>query len=143
MFIGEHRHNLDDKGRLQLPSRWRARLADGLVVTKGFDGALSVYPMGEWQGILEHLQSLPQADPASRAYVRQTLAGAVDIEPDSQGRFVLPPFLRSFAGLEREVVVAGLGDHLELWGPRQWDAYQKGMDISDPAHTESLKEAGI
>jgi MraZ protein len=143
MFIGEHRHSIDDKGRLQLPVKWRSQLAEGAVVTKGFDGSLKVYPTALWGTIAERLSVLPQSQPAGRAFVRQTLAGAVDCELDKQGRFVIPSYLRQFAGLGKEVVLAGLADHLELWDSATWKQYQDGIDPTSEEYAATLKEIGI
>jgi len=143
MFIGEHRHNLDEKGRLQVPSSWRAKLAEGAVVTKGFAGSLKLYPLVQWQQIAARLAELPQSDPNARAYVRQTLAGAMDVELDKLGRCVLPAYLRQYANLTKATVLAGLHDHIELWDATSWDAYVAGADASSEARSEALQTYGI
>jgi MraZ protein len=143
MFIGEHRHSIDEKGRLQVPAKWRGQLAEGAVVTKGFDGSLKLYPVALWQEKAAELTTLPQSQPASRAFVRQTLAGAVDLEPDKLGRFVIPPFLRQFASLGKDTVLAGLADHIEIWDVKAWDEYQQSIDPSSPEYVETLTNIGI
>jgi MraZ protein len=143
MFIGEHRHSIDDKGRLQVPAKWRVQLAEGAVVTKGFDGSLKLYPVKKWQEIAENLAVLPQSQPASRAFVRQTLAGAVDCEPDKLGRFVIPGYLRQFATLSKDAVLAGLADHIEIWDVKAWDSYQAKIDSSSPEYVQTLTDIGI
>jgi MraZ protein len=143
MFIGEHRHAIDDKGRLQVPAKWRGQLAEGAVVTKGFDGSLKLYPAELWHEIAGNLTQLPQSQPASRAFVRQTLAGAVDLEPDKLGRFVIPPYLRQFGTLKKEVVLAGLADHIEIWDSGAWEAYQDKIDTSSPEYAQTLTDIGI
>lgn len=143
MFIGEHRHNLDEKGRVQLPAKWRSKLAEGAVVTKGFDGSLKFYPLEVWQGIAAKLALLPQSQPAARAYVRQTLAGAVDVELDKLGRVVVPPYLRDYASLKKQVVLAGLHDHVEIWNQSAWESYLSQVDTGTEAATADLKELGI
>ena len=143
MFIGEHRHTIDEKGRLQVPVKWRSKLATGAVVTKGFDGSLKFYPLSVWQEIAEKLAKLPQSQPESRAYVRQTLAGAVDVELDKLGRLVIPGYLREYATLTKQVILAGLFDHIEVWDEQAWEAYQTKIDQTTPAFTEVLKEIGI
>ena len=143
MFIGEYRHNIDEKGRLQVPVKWRSKLADGAVITKGFDGSLKFYPAGLWSSIAAKLAQLPQSQPEARAYVRQTLAGAVDVEIDKLGRVVLPAYLRQFASIKKQVVLAGLHDHLELWDAERWEEYVNRIDQDSPQFSATLKEIGI
>jgi MraZ protein len=143
MLIGEHAHAIDDKGRLQVPAKWRSLLAGGAVVTKGFDGSLKCYPMLVWEDIAAKLVQLPQSQPDARAFVRQTLAGAVDVELDKSGRMLLPQYLRSFAGLSKQVTLAGLADHFEIWDEATWQRYQEAIDPSSPNYSQTLKEIGI
>jgi len=143
MFIGEYHHNMDEKGRVQVPAKWRSKLADGAVVTKGFDGSLKCYPVAVWQDIAARLAELPQSQPNVRAYIRQTLAGAVDVELDKLGRIVLPGILRQFGGLKKQVILAGLHDHFELWDQQVWDAYINSIDQADPAFGQTLQDMGI
>ena len=143
MFIGEYRHNMDDKGRVQVPSKWRSKLAGGAVITKGFDGSLTVYPLPVWEATAAKLSALPQSQPEARAFVRQTLAGAVDVELDKLGRVLLPPYLREYAGLGKNLIIAGLHDHAEIWDETRWNAYVKGIDQQSPEYSSTLKELGI
>ncbi len=143
MFIGEHRHSIDDKGRIQVPVKWRGQLAEGAVVTKGSDGSLKLYPASLWQDIAADLSNLPQSQPAARAYVRQTLAGAVDLEPDKLGRFVIPSYLRQFASLGKETVLAGLADHIELWDVKAWEKYNDSIDTTSKEYVQTLTDIGI
>ena len=143
MFIGEYRHNVDDKGRVQVPSKWRSKLAEGAVVTKGFDGSLTVYPLSVWEETAVKLSALPQSQPEARAFVRQTLAGAVDVELDKLGRVLLPGYLREYAGMSKSLVLAGLHDHVELWDEARWNDYIKGIDQQSPEYASTLKELGI
>jgi MraZ protein len=143
MFIGEFKHNIDEKGRLQLPAKWRFELAQGAVLTKGFDSSLKLYPIEEWGKIAAKLATLPQSRAASRAYVRQTLAGAVDVQLDKSGRIVLPTFLRQFANLQKQAVLAGLHDHLEIWDEQTWEKYLSNIDAGSTDFEQTLKEIGI
>jgi MraZ protein len=143
MFIGEYRHNVDDKGRLQVPAKWRSKLAEGAVVTKGFDGSLKLYPISVWQVIAEQLTQLPQSQPAARAYVRQTLAGAVDVELDKLGRIIVPGYLRQYASIHKATVLAGLHDHVEVWEEGAWEKYIAGIDQQNPEFNQTLQEMGI
>jgi MraZ protein len=143
MFIGEYHHTQDDKGRVQMPAKWRSQLAGGAVVTKGFDGSLTVYPSAVWAVKAEKLSALPQSQAGARAFVRQTLAGAFDVEIDKMGRWVIPGYLREFAGLSKNVVLAGLYDHIEIWSQSAWQHYQSSVDSNSPEYTATLKELGI
>ena len=143
MFIGEHRHSIDDKGRLQVPVKWRSKLAEGAVITRGFDGSLKFYPLTVWQEIAEKLAHLPSSQPNARAFVRQTLAGAVDVELDKLGRMVVPGYLRQYAGLTKPVVMAGLHDHIEIWDEKAWETYVNAIDQTTPAFSQALTEMGI
>lgn len=143
MFIGEHHHSIDEKGRLQVPSKWRSRLAEGAVVTKGFDGSLKFYPLSVWQDIAERLSQIPQSQPEARAYVRQTLAGAVDVDLDKLGRINIPGYLREYASVGKQVILAGLYDHIEIWDEKRWEEYQSRIDTDNPSLGDSLKEYGI
>lgn len=143
MFIGEYRHSIDDKGRLQVPAKWRVQLAEGAVVTKGFDGSLKLYPAAKWQEVVTKLATLPESQPASRAFVRQILAGAVDFEPDKLGRFVIPPFLRQFAEITKDTVLTGHADHIEIWGVTAWETYLSKIDTSTPEYVQTLTDIGI
>ncbi len=143
MFIGEHRHNVDEKGRLQVPVKWRSKLAEGAVITKGFDGSLKFYPLAVWLDIADKLAALPQSQPQARAFVRQTLAGAVDIELDKLGRVVLPSYLRQFAGVKKQVVLAGLHDHIEIWDEAAWENYVGSIDANAPEISDVLTDMGV
>ena len=143
MFIGEYRHSIDEKGRLQVPTKWRPKLADGAVITKGFDGSLKFYPVAAWQEIAARLAELPQSEPNVRAYVRQTLAGAVDVELDKLGRVVIPGFLRRYANLTKQTVFAGLQNHMEIWDEESWNRYIQDINPESPEFSHHLQELGI
>ena len=120
MLLGEHEHSLDDKNRLTLPARLRAAFEDGVVVTRGLDGCLFAYPRAEWEQMAGRLQSLDPLSQESRMMQRHFFAGAAQGELDKQGRLVLPPSLIEHAGLTREITVAGVHDHLEIWDRAKW-----------------------
>ena len=124
MFIGEYNHNLDDKSRLAIPAKMRLGLKNGAVVTKGLDNCLFLYPKKEWQSIAAKMAALPVNKANDRALARHFLAGAMEVEFDSQGRITLPEYLRSFAGLKKKVVVAGLYNRLEIWDEAAWNKYK-------------------
>ena len=143
MFIGEYSHNLDEKGRLAVPKKFRADLENGAVVTKGFDGCLFLYTKPEWSKLAERLASLPFAQANSRAFSRLMLGGAMDVEVDKQGRIMLPEYLRSFAGISKAVVVAGLYNRLELWDSGKWAEYKKRTEAESTEIAEQMAELGV
>src|SRR3989344_8315444 len=120
MFIGEYKHNIDDKGRLALPAKFRHELGDGAVVTRGLDNCLFLYTKQEWEKLAEKLAALPIGKPDTRAFARFMLAGAMEAEIDGSGRVTIPMYLRTYAGLAKNAVVAGVHDRVELWGERGW-----------------------
>jgi MraZ protein len=120
MLLGEHDHSLDDKNRLTLPSKLRGAFEDGVVVTRGLDGCLYAYPRLEWEQLSQRIRSLDPLAPGSRVMQRHFFAGAAQSDLDAQGRLVIPSGLIEHAGLGREVTVAGVYDHLEIWDRAKW-----------------------
>jgi MraZ protein len=140
MFIGEYSHNLDEKGRLAVPKKFRPDLSQGAIVTRGFDNCLFLYTKAEWQKLAEKLSALSFAQANSRAFTRIMLAGAMDVEVDKQGRVILPEYLRAFAGLKKEVVVAGLYNRLEIWDREKWSEYTKRTETESNEIAEKMAE---
>ena len=120
MLLGEHEHSLDDKNRLTLPAKLRAAFDDGVVVSRGLDGCLYAYPRAEWQRLADRIAALDPLGEDARSMRRHFFSGASQGELDKQGRLVLSPTLIEYAGLEREVTVAGVHDHLEIWDRTKW-----------------------
>ena len=120
MLLGEHEHSLDDKNRLTLPAKVRAAFEDGVVVTRGLDGCLFAYPRVEWEQIADRIKRLDPLLSEARVMQRHFFAGAAPGELDRQGRMVLPPALIEHAGLTREITIAGVHDHLEIWDRAKW-----------------------
>jgi MraZ protein len=121
MFLGEYTHTLDSKGRLTLPAKFRETLAQGVVVTRGLDKCLFVFTYDDWKVFTEILsEKLPFTQKSARDFSRFFFSGAVDIIPDRQGRVLIPPFLREYAGLDSDVVIIGANSRLELWDPSRW-----------------------
>ncbi|MCE0488203.1 division/cell wall cluster transcriptional repressor MraZ [Ornithinimicrobium sediminis] len=123
MFLGTHTPRLDDKGRMFLPAKYRERLAAGLVVTRGQERCLYVFPMAEFERVVSTMQSTPTTNRAVRDYQRVFLSGASDEIPDKQGRITIPAALRDYAGLSHECTVIGTGGRLEVWDTAAWTAY--------------------
>ena len=143
MFIGEYHHALDDKGRIQVPAKFRADLQKGAVVTRGLDTCLFIYTQKEWNILAEKLAKLPISQAKSRAFSRLMLAGAMELEIDKQGRVIVPEYLRTFAGLKKMVVVAGLYNRLELWDKEAWERYRRGTEKQSGDIAEALGELGV
>ena len=120
MLLGEHEHSLDEKNRITLPAKLRAAFEDGVVVTRGLDGCLFAYPRAAWEQLAGRIQSLDPLSQETRVMQRHFFSGATQGELDRQGRMVLPQSLIEHAGLTREITVAGVHDHLEIWDRAKW-----------------------
>jgi MraZ protein len=123
VFLGTHTPRLDDKGRLILPAKFRDRLASGLVVTRGQERCLYVFPMDEFVRVAETMRNAPVTSKIVRDYLRVFLSGASDEIPDKQGRVTVPSNLREYAGLTRDCTVIGAGSRVELWDTNAWSTY--------------------
>ncbi|MGN6523253.1 MAG: division/cell wall cluster transcriptional repressor MraZ [Actinomycetes bacterium] len=123
LFVGTHSPRLDDKGRFVLPAKFRDQLTEGLVVTRGQERCLYVFPMDEFTRLTDAMRQAPVTSKAARDYMRVFLSGASDEVPDKQGRVTVPPMLRTYAGLEREITVIGTGARLEVWDAATWERY--------------------
>lgn len=143
MLIGEYKHTLDPKKRLSLPSKWRKELGKKLVVTRGLDNCLFVYPLKEWQRITDKIGQLPLGQADTRGFNRFFLSGAVEVEVDSVGRILVPDFLKEFGHLDNRVVLAGIHDRVEIWDEKKWDEYKHRIESQADALAEKLGEIGV
>ncbi len=143
MFIGEYQASVDGKGRIAVPAKFRAQLKSRVVVTRGLDRSLFMYPMDEWKKLGEKLASLPIATANTRAFSRHMLAGAMDLDIDKQGRVVLPEYLQQFAGIDKRAVFAGLYNRIELWSEPLWRAYQTQAEAQSSQVAEQLGSLGV
>ncbi|EKD24008.1 MAG: hypothetical protein ACD_81C00131G0011 [uncultured bacterium] len=143
MFIGEFAHNLDEKGRMALPAKFRTKLSGEAIITRGLDKCLFVFSADEWAKLAEKIVSLPLTQANSRAFTRLMLAGAMDVEIDKQGRILVPDYLRTYAGLSKEVVVTGLYNRIEIWDSAQWKEYKEKTEASSDEIAEKLSDLGI
>jgi MraZ protein len=144
MFIGEYSNTIDEKGRVTIPVKFRAKLAGGAVVTKGEDGCLFLYAKEEWGELAQKVASLPTiSQRGARAAARKLLAGAMDVEIDRQGRVNLPAYLRAYGSLKSNAILAGLYNRIEIWDPTKWDEYKAGIESADSEITEQFGELGI
>jgi MraZ protein len=128
MYFGTYEHKLDAKGRMFLPAKWREKLAEGLVVTRGQERCLYVWSMPEFERFSERLSAAPMTNKGARDFTRMFFAGASDETPDAQGRITIPPMLRGYASLERECVVIGARDRIEIWDSAAWRAYSEQQE---------------
>jgi MraZ protein len=119
MFMGEHTHTIDIKGRLTIPARFREGLAAGLVVTRGYEPCLRVYPAEAWAALAAKVAAMPQTSRAARTFSRVFFGGASDAPLDKMGRVLLPGYLREYAGLREEAVVVGCNEFIEVWAPER------------------------
>ncbi len=143
MFIGEYRHTIDAKKRLAIPAKFRKKLGEVAVLTKSLDNSLVLYPMKEWEELAGKLSKLPIGQSGTRSFVRTMLAGAADIEIDSLGRILVPEYLKDFAGLKKNVVIAGLFNRLEIWDEEAWSEYKKNSEKNTGDIAEKLGELGV
>lgn len=141
MFMNQYNHTVDAKGRLIIPLKFREVLGEEFVVTKGLDGCLFVYANEDWNSFAARLTALPIIDDDVRDFARFFLAGATSVEVDKQGRILLPANLREFAGLEKDVVLAGVGSRIEIWDKDMWDKKNAMTDIRKI--TAGMKNLGL
>lgn len=123
MLLGEHHRNIDPKGRIILPREHRQEFGPGLIVTKGLDNCLIFYPMKEWDRLVARIEEMPSGSESTRIFTRLFFPNASQLMPDGQGRVMIPAHLRKMAGLEKEVVIAGLANKAEVWNPENWETY--------------------
>ena len=143
MFIGEYSHTIDAKGRMIIPSKFRERLGERFIVTKGLDNCLFVYPKIEWKRFEEKLKQLPLTSRNARAFVRLFFSGATECELDKQGRITIAPNLRKHANVDKEVVTIGVSTRVEIWSKEEWNDYNETADLSYDDIAEKMVELGI
>ncbi len=141
MFMGEYNHTIDAKGRLIVPAKFRESLGEEFVVTKGLDGCLFVYPMDEWKNIEEKFRNIPLTTKDARKFSRFFFSGAASCEVDKQGRILIPNVLREFAGLQKEAVLAGVFNRIEIWSKDRWNDESEYDDMDEVA--EHMAELGL
>lgn len=143
MFLGEYDHNMDDKGRLAIPARFREALGEGVVITRGFDRCLMGFPRAIWETLAQQVSGLSLGQGEARNLRRLLFSGAADIMMDRQGRILIPQNLREYAGLGEQVIVAGLNTHFEIWTGERWRAVLDTLDENASAFAEQLAALGI
>ena len=143
MLLGEYKHNLDPKGRVAVPAKFREKFETGAIVTRGLDHCLFIFGKAEWEVLAQKIVSLPLAQASSRAFARLMLAGATDVALDIQGRILIPDSLRNYAHLKKQVVVTGMYTRVELWDVDAWEAYKTKTESAADEIAEKLGELGI
>ena len=143
MLLGEYKHNLDLKGRIAMPAKFREQIKGGAIITRGLDHCLFVFGKNEWEILAQKLISLPLAQANSRAFVRLMLAGATDVELDAQGRVLIPDYLREYARLKKEATITGLYNRMEIWDKEEWAKYKQKTESASEEIAEKLSELGI
>ena len=138
-FLGEFSFSMDSKGRVTLPVKFREELGEGFYVTKGYEGCLSVFDREHWIRFSAGIKSLPSTNKAARFVQRTFLSGADKPEPDKQGKILISLSHRQYANLTKEVIIAGVGDHIEIWDKQRWEDYNNDEDMSLEAAAEGLE----
>ncbi len=143
MLLGEYNHNIDDKGRVSVPAKFREDLGISFIVTKGLDNCLFAYSKEEWTKFEEKLKSLPLTNPNARNFIRFFFSGATECEIDKQGRINIPQSLREYAELGREVAIIGVSTRVEIWNREKWNNYTstENMDVDEIA--KQMSDLGI
>lgn len=137
MFFSEYRHNIDAKGRLSIPAKMRNQCGDTVFVTKGNDGCLALYTKEGWEKYYQQLLALPQKKKKTRTFIRLVTSRVSECEFDKLGRINIPPVLRAEGNLEKECVIVGVGDHVEIWNSGAWDSfYDENIDSFDEISEE-------
>lgn len=142
MLIGEYTHSIDNKGRISLPAKFRKLVGKKVIITRGLDNCLFLYPIKEWSKISEQLSDLGIASKDKRAFNRFMLAGAVEVDVDSVGRILIPDFQKKFAGLNQKVVFAGVHSRIEIWNESKWATYTKKVEKEADLLADKLGEIG-
>ncbi|MGX7203883.1 division/cell wall cluster transcriptional repressor MraZ [Enterococcus pingfangensis] len=143
MFMGEYQHNIDAKGRLIVPSKLREQLGEKFVVTRGMDGCLFGYPLNEWNQLETKLNEMPLAKKDARAFVRFFYSAATECEIDKQGRINIPVSLRNHASLEKECVIIGVANRIEVWDQTRWNEFTKETEASFDDIAETMVDFGF
>ncbi|MDD2730565.1 MAG: division/cell wall cluster transcriptional repressor MraZ [Candidatus Portnoybacteria bacterium] len=143
MLIGEYKHTIDEKKRLAIPAKLRKELGKGAVLTRGFDNCLSLYPLKEWEKLAEKLSKLPTGQLEARSVARVLLSGAAEVQFDALGRILVPDYLKHYAKIEKNVVVAGVLDHLEIWDEAAWENYKQHTEKEIGDMAGKLSELGF
>ena len=143
MFLGTYEHAIDDKNRIRIPPKFRKEMQDGMVVSKGNDGCLFLLPKNQFEHVLIKTENVPMFDSSAQLPLRALFSSACEVEEDSQGRFLLPANLKSFANINKEIVFVGVGFRVEIWAKERWMEYSSNASKNFDNILEGLKNYGI
>lgn len=143
MLIGEYLHTLDNKKRISLPAKFRKEVGKKVVITRGLDSCLFMFPEKTWNAIAKKLEQLPFGQSDTRGMSRFLLAGAVETDVDTAGRILIPDFLKDFADLRSRVVLAGVSDRIEIWNEKTWEEYKRRIEKGADQMAQTLGDLGI
>lgn len=143
MLIGEYLHTIDEKKRLAIPSKLRRELGAKAVITRGLDNCLFVFPSKEWQKLAEKLSNLPIGQKDNRGFSRMMLSGASEVDLDGLGRVLIPDYLKNYAQLKKNVVIAGVYNRLEIWDETRWNTFKNQSEKDVDNMAERLGELGV
>jgi MraZ protein len=143
MFIGEYHFTVDNKGRIAIPVKLRKELMKDGVLTRGLDNCLFLFTSQDWEQMAEKIKGLPLSQANSRAFARLMLAGAMNVELDSQGRILIPEYLRKYSDLTKKIVLTGIYNRLEIWDEKNWEVYKQKTEKESGDIAEKLGDLGI
>jgi len=143
MLIGEYRHNIDNKKRLAIPAKMRKDLGESVVITRGLDSCLFVYPKTEWEKMVAKLSELPMGKSSTRSFVRLLLSGASEVELDQLGRILVPDYLKKYAKLQKQAVIVGVHTRIEIWDTKAWEEFKSRIESNADDLAEKLGELGV
>ena len=143
MFIGEFAHSIDEKNRVAVPFRFRRGLGKGAIITKSIELSLTIYPKEEWLKVAEKLTNLPMFDPKAKTLSRFIFSSAVEVDFDNQGRVLIPQYLRDYAKLEKNTVIIGVFNKIEIWDSQKWIEQQKKTGVGTDQFEKDIQRLGI
>lgn len=143
MLIGEYRHTIDTKKRLAIPSKLRRELGSKAVITRGLDNCLFIFPLSQWNKLVEKLSKLPLGQRDTRGFIRLMLAGASEVKLDQLGRILIPDYLKQYANLKKNIVIAGIYNRLEIWDEAKWNLFKQSTEKEVDNMAERLGELGV
>lgn len=142
-FMGEHEHNLDERGRIAIPAKFRSKLGEAVVITRGFDRCLLVYPIEVWQAISDKMATVSVANDDGRESLRFLFSRASDVEIDKQGRILIPASLRDYANIRDTVILIGMNTRFEIWDKATWEEVRARLDSNGPAIAQRIDQMGV
>ena len=143
MLIGEYEHAVDPKKRLALPVKFRKELGKTVIVTRGLDQCLFVFPQASWKRLVSKFSELSIGSSETRGFNRFMLSGASEVDVDAQGRILIPEYLKGFAGLKSKVILAGVNDRVEIWDTKRWNTYKQNIESNGDSMAQKLGEIGV